>query len=451
MFRKVILCLWIAGFTNSVAAQLNHYIYLQTDNRQPFYAKLNNKLLSSTASGYLIIPKLQPGSYTLHVGFPKKEFPEQQFICQVENEDLGYVIKNFGEKGWGLFNLQTLGVLMASTQESGTEKAVAKADEFSAMLSEVVNDPSIAQPAKTDATPAKKDAIVQKEDKPVASTLPVSAPKAENVPPLTQKTPSENITTTRIVKIGRIHTEEGTQLQYLVNASDTVTLILPLQQQNDAITDSPVAPIPISNTDALIDTTANKVLVNEENKISLPTDTAKSQEKFLSIEVTPAPIKPDSLATQLKEEATVKEKNSPLPSDTATTSSATATQQEPQKAPPAPGGLLTSEAKPDVVPMINSDCISQATEDDFFKLRKKMAAADNDEDMLATAKKAFKQKCYTTAQVKNLCVLFLKDAGRYSFFDLAYPFVSDSHYFPQLESQLTEPYYINRFKAMVRK
>jgi hypothetical protein len=71
--------------------------------------------------------------------------------------------------------------------------------------------------------------------------------------------------------------------------------------------------------------------------------------------------------------------------------------------------------------------------------------------MLAIAKKAFKQRCYTSDHIKNLSVLFLKDGGRYSFFDMAYPFVSDSHYFYLLENQLTDTYYINRFRAMVRK
>ena len=73
--------------------------------------------------------------------------------------------------------------------------------------------------------------------------------------------------------------------------------------------------------------------------------------------------------------------------------------------------------------MINSDCKAVASDDDFLKLRKKMAAEDNDDDMITLAKKVFKAKCFTVEQVKNLSVLFLKDAGRYAFFDMTYPFV----------------------------
>ncbi len=50
-----------------------------------------------------------------------------------------------------------------------------------------------------------------------------------------------------------------------------------------------------------------------------------------------------------------------------------------------------------------------------------MASADAEDEMLATAQKFFKTKCYTTEHIKNLSVLFLKDAGKYKFFDLAYP------------------------------
>ena len=78
-----------------------------------------------------------------------------------------------------------------------------------------------------------------------------------------------------------------------------------------------------------------------------------------------------------------------------------------------------------------------------------MAAEKNDEAMVKVAKKVFKSKCFSTDQVKNLSNLFLHDEGRYNFFDTAYPFVSDSAIFSTLENQLTDPYYITRFKAMI--
>ena len=101
-------------------------------------------------------------------------------------------------------------------------------------------------------------------------------------------------------------------------------------------------------------------------------------------------------------------------------------------------------------PMINSNCKTNATDEDFLKLRKKMATANTEDAMIAVAQKFLKAKCFTTDQIKNLSVLFLKDAGKYRFFDIAYRFVSDSNNFSTLQSQLSDTYYISRFQAMVR-
>ncbi len=146
-----------------LTAQLNHFIYLQTEGKQPFYVKLDKKVFSSSASGYLIIPKLKDGQYNITVGFPKSENKEQTYACSIDNKDAGYLIKNFGEKGWGLFNLQTLDVVMAGSTAVKTELVKSeKTDEFSNMLSEVVNDPSIKQQEKA---PAKQKEEVTAVDK----------------------------------------------------------------------------------------------------------------------------------------------------------------------------------------------------------------------------------------------------------------------------------------------
>src|SRR5215217_3661055 len=82
-------------------AQQNHFIYIQTENKQPFYLKLDQKIYSSTASGYLLVPKLKDGNYNLAIGFPRSEWTEQRMSCTIENNDLGFLLKNFDNKGWG--------------------------------------------------------------------------------------------------------------------------------------------------------------------------------------------------------------------------------------------------------------------------------------------------------------------------------------------------------------
>ncbi|MEI2750830.1 MAG: DUF4476 domain-containing protein [Ferruginibacter sp.] len=91
-----------------------------------------------------------------------------------------------------------------------------------------------------------------------------------------------------------------------------------------------------------------------------------------------------------------------------------------------------------------------ATEQDFFQLRKKMAAAPSEDEMIMIAQKAFRLKCYSTQQVRNLTVLLLNEEGRYRFLDVAYSGVSDQHNYKTLRNLLTEDYYLRRFDAMLR-
>ena len=97
----------------------------------------------------------------------------------------------------------------------------------------------------------------------------------------------------------------------------------------------------------------------------------------------------------------------------------------------------------------NSDCKIGATQEEFKKLRKKMAGETTDADMILVANKFFKTKCFSVEQVKNLSLLFLNDKGKYGFFDEAYPYTIDTQNFVNLQSQLHDAYYINRFKAMI--
>ena len=78
-----------------------------------------------------------------------------------------------------------------------------------------------------------------------------------------------------------------------------------------------------------------------------------------------------------------------------------------------------------------------------------MAAKTNDDGMLVEARKYFKEKCFTTEQIKNLSSMFLSSAGKYNFFEAAHNYVSDREKFASLQSELRDEQYVNRFKALV--
>jgi len=102
------------------------------------------------------------------------------------------------------------------------------------------------------------------------------------------------------------------------------------------------------------------------------------------------------------------------------------------------------------VALINSDCKAFAADSDVDKLRVKLLAENNLDERVMAAKKIFRTKCFTTKQIRALSELFTSDNARYTFFDAAYPFVSDTENFKTLIDLFTDEYYIGRFKAMVR-
>lgn len=102
---------------------------------------------------------------------------------------------------------------------------------------------------------------------------------------------------------------------------------------------------------------------------------------------------------------------------------------------------------------INSknDCKSIAQEDDFYAARINMAKAKSNLKMMEAAEKAFKNRCYTTEQIKNLGSLFLSDLSRLSFFEMAFKHVADSQNFHTLEDQLIDGAFRASFKQMFPK
>lgn len=127
-------------------SQQEFFVYLQADNLQPFYARVSTKIYSSTENGYMIIPKLGDSTYEFIIGFAKNVFPEQKFTISINKKDKGFQLKNNGDKGWALVNLQNASVIMNSGLPSKTSPeffGIKKTDPFSEMLANVVNDSAI--------------------------------------------------------------------------------------------------------------------------------------------------------------------------------------------------------------------------------------------------------------------------------------------------------------------
>jgi Domain of unknown function (DUF4476) len=385
-----LLVTFLLGFASlNIIAQQNHFIYLQTENKQSFYVKLDKKIFSSASTGFLIIPKLLNGEVTFTLGFPKNEWPEQNFTIHINSRDVGYLLKNFDEKGWSLFDLQSLQMVQAN---KATSVPVVVAEQ------KTITEPKIVEEQK----------VIVKE-----TTATKNAPidTVKTTPSITQidskantSTPQPNYCGNKISKLSTKAINQGTTITYLDNQTepkDTITIDIFLP------TEKPVDTIISANTP----NSQNEVKVFDVNV----SNTEKNTKPF---EIIVADDKPKKLEDVKQIE---------------------------------PKDVVESPKPKPLIIMINSDCKKTATEKDFISLRKKMIDQNSEDEMIEVAKKYLKQKCFYVEQVKNLSQILIKEEAKYKLFDAAYPFVVDTSNFKTLQSQLKEEYFISRFKAMVKQ
>src|SRR5262245_34081420 len=119
IFRLLLVLLFVS---TSLRSQKVYFIYLQTDDQQPFYARMGEKIYNSTPSGYLILSNLRDSTYSLNIGLQGSQ--DQPYSIGVNKKDQGFLIKNFGEKGRGLFNLTSMAVIMPSVNAANPVQSV---------------------------------------------------------------------------------------------------------------------------------------------------------------------------------------------------------------------------------------------------------------------------------------------------------------------------------------
>ncbi|MEO7922571.1 MAG: DUF4476 domain-containing protein [Chitinophagaceae bacterium] len=495
------------------SSQKVYFLYVQADPEQAFFVKMNEKIHSSTASGYIILSKLVDSTYSFSIGFPQNKWPEQYFSVAVNKKDHGYLLKNFGEKGWGLFDLQTLAVQMGTTGKTAmTEKPEINNDVsvFTDILAKAADDPSLKERPVQPKPEEKKTEVAVQE-----------VPKAEVKQPVIEK-PVETAVVAVLIKeeikpaikeavavIPAVVTEQPvvkkeepkTDTRETVDAKPAALTEQPVVKKEEAKETVATKPVelteqPVVKKDLPTGTEEAKPAIKEA-VIAKPAETieqpVKKEEVTASstqVEIVPEEPYKASLVKKWSENSTVEGVGivfidsyengvrdtvrvlipNPLPAVTATKDLPAAT-GEPKKEEPKeekkfietisvennnkPAETIAAAPKFLSAPPIGSaananNCKEVAAEDDFFKLRKSMASGRQDEEMLSSAKKYFKTKCFTSLQVKNLAALFLSDEGKYKFFDLAYGHVSDVYNFPLLVAELRDEYYVNRFRAMLR-
>jgi len=418
--KSFVCCLILLVSCLASFSQKTYFIYIQSETEHPFFVQINEKTYSSTASGYLILSKLKDSSYSFKVGFPQNKWPEQRFSMDIKSRDRGFLLKNFGEKGLGLFDLQTMGVQMPAENDIGEGAGKTEMREVSAftnILSKAANDPSLKEKPvfavnkKEENTVISQPVVVKEEpaalkEQPVINSTSASEPlaKKEEPPVVVKEEISQKEPSPVIVKEKTVKTERSPAGEQAIPQKEELKAA-PVQEYKKSVVikkseSSTTEGFGITFVDEYADGQKDtiQIMIPNQTSILANMDSQPADEsRFIDVKELP---RQDKL--------------------TGTKNSA------------------------------NTNCSSVASENDFLRLRKKMVGQKTDESMIREAEKLFKAKCFTIEQVRNLGNLFLNEAGKFQFYEAAYPHSSDKDNFTVLQAEFKDNYFIHRFKNLVK-
>ena len=400
MSKLAILLLFFFCSNENLSGQQTHFLYLQSDNFQPFYMKYNNQVFSSSPTGYLILGKLSVPSLQIEMGLPQSNQTEWTFQLQLESNDKGFLFKNFGEKGWGLYELQ----------KSTIHYALQNVDRL--------NGPSgeIAVPSNGNGAFGNMLAWVTKDS-----------------------------TVTRVNKnipVTAVSGKSQTETQKIPEVVDTPVVVQPQQVVDTVLVTKDKQSVVVKSDIHLISRTESSAGIDCRFEIqdNLQRDTIRVYiEKTVTANDT-VQVSNSHLSTQVVDTIL---QSQPVPESPITVKDEpnTITENSPNE--------VKNPSSPVAASVPNTNCKSYATDDVFLKLRKKMAGCKSEESMINEAKKVFRSKCFTTAQIRNLGVLFLTDEWRYRFYDASMLFIADFSNFKTLEDTISDDQYKKRFEALL--
>lgn len=251
-------------FSTNVRAQAYRFIYIQAENKQPFYVKMDKKILNSSASGYIIISKLIDSTYNFTIGFPENERQEYELLLEANNTNAGLLLKKSGANVWDLYDLQTFKPVSLKKLEPVAKKdtMVLIDNEFARILAEVVNDPSIAQIAIN-----KQSEFIIKANQ--AGDSKTSEIQKDTLPPVKKIETEESKTSkSEIIKLDQEITTEGLRSTYIDITkvpTDTVKVFMPVKKEDTVVYDKETKianPVPPAKN-----TEANKIqMINSDCK-----------------------------------------------------------------------------------------------------------------------------------------------------------------------------------------
>jgi hypothetical protein len=252
----LIFLLWIGHAAN---AQRPSFVYIQTEPAQPFVVSMGEQVYKSSQSGYLILSKLTDTVYAITVNFPATQWPSQYFTLRVNHADKGYLLKDFGDKGWGLMDWQKLTTQFSQQPVSRNQPAgelKSEDDDFASLLAKASGDPSLmdskptkpqeSAPREVSQSASANDSLVKTKTSTVSDNKPVQRIEQTTQRYLEQKqdssktvVSSQPLSTSIVTRRAESSTTEGFGLvfvdTYTNGQTDTIRLIIPNKIESVAL------------------------------------------------------------------------------------------------------------------------------------------------------------------------------------------------------------------------
>lgn len=362
-----------------------HFIYIQSDNKQPFYVRIKERVLSSSESGYIILPKLEEGQHNFTLGFPKNKWAAINYIIEIEQKDIGLQLKKVDSTTWALYNIQTSELLSSSESNVVSNTIIENnTDEFSNVLAEVSNTPSVKQ-KKIITEPATVTTVPLVVSGNVANTTEEKVVTKEevNADNNTNKTVVES--NLKNTEPAYVKSEVSKEFSFLDNTGRSLTYKIKDGEKEETVV----------------------VFISYEKDLSKILEQKKADDLKVAV-------------AQVVSEEKNQQSNVTIKSD---------------------------ELSKGVV-VTNKNCTQFADQDDFIKLRRSMAQEDTEGKMIELALVEFSKKCFSAEQVKNLAVLLLKESNRLIFLQMSVSHISDVQNFNRLQDLITSEENISKFKEI---
>ncbi|WEK35872.1 MAG: hypothetical protein P0Y53_00035 [Candidatus Pseudobacter hemicellulosilyticus] len=460
MMRIILVTICFLFVGAQAWAQDGYFLCIQSDNHQPFYARIAEKNHSSSAVGHLVIPGLKDSTYRVYIGFPKNKQPEQQFKVVFNQADLGFQLKKPDGGSWGLENWvsgealkpQDYGKEYQDESYLGMRK---QNDAFAGLMAAVVNDSAVLYSTIAQVKPAAPAPVLAQAPASTAPAAPAAAPPvvaATTTVPVVQETVAS--TTPADSNTAIVTTPDTTLMATLAGAKGAPVLPDTATTTRDTVL---VTPVIVALTVAPAGSTKEGAAPVRVKGIQLLEDTAAEEGRKMVFQDTDT-VGTDIIAIVIPIDKTIPESGngtstapgSTLPADSNAASARPADSAVKNAATADSTEEGEDEAWKKKLVLMNSDCVNTATDNEVDKLRVKILGETNTEGRISAVRKLFKNKCLLTRQVRALSELFINDEGRYEFFKAAYPYTADTGRFKELADLLQDETYITRFKALVR-